>query len=405
MWTAAPSGGGKSKLTITDIPADAQGLYVLVWFEQGIGSAGKPSMSGNAEVKAVEITGTTVVIPLWIWDANYNVSAYEKKENKAVTLLIGSSETASLNNLAGWTEKSLESKSTIPFTNGSASVEASLFFDDGGGDGGSFDSAAFAEYLGTLGTKTAADPNIVEVPAVNISTGGVMKAINDAVLAKKKYVKLDLSACSATGDEISGDYTSGLNDMNVIRDNEYIVGIILPNSLTFIGNGAFIGCTSLASITIPATASVSFSAFWRCSNLRFTVADGSSYSTSEEDKMLIKRNGNDTEVIAYPSASGAFTVPNSVTSIGYGAFADSSILTSVTIPSSVTSIQEQAFQFCDSLVSVTFQGTIGAGNFLEQNTYAPTFPGDLRNKYLAEGGGMGTYTTTNPGENAIWTKQ
>jgi hypothetical protein len=31
------------------------------------------------------------------------------------------------------------------------------------------------------------------------------------------------------------------------------------------------------------------------------------------------------------------------------------------------------------------------------------FPGDLRAKYLA--GGIGTYKTRNPGENALWAKQ
>jgi hypothetical protein len=34
-----------------------------------------------------------------------------------------------------------------------------------------------------------------------------------------------------------------------------------------------------------------------------------------------------------------------------------------------------------------------------------SFPGDLRTKYLAAGGGIGTYTTSNPGDDPIWTKQ
>ena len=59
-------------------------------------------------------------------------------------------------------------------------------------------------------------------------------------------------------------------------------------------------------------------------------------------------------------------IPNSVTSIGDGAFYDCSSLTSVTIPNSVTSIGEGAFYNCSSLTSVTIPNsvkTIGTSAF------------------------------------------
>jgi hypothetical protein len=59
-------------------------------------------------------------------------------------------------------------------------------------------------------------------------------------------------------------------------------------------------------------------------------------------------------------------IPNSVTSIGYKAFAGCSSLTSVTIPNSVTSIGERAFCDCSSLTSVTIPDSvtsIGEGAF------------------------------------------
>jgi len=97
------------------------------------------------------------------------------------------------------------------------------------------------------------------------------------------------------------------------------------------------------------------------------------------------------------------TIPNSVTSIGESAFY-SCYLTSVTIPSSVASIGYLSFANCIYLVSVTFQGTIPSSG-LNQDA----FTGDLRAKYLA--GGIGTYKTTTPvpnlswNWNPVWTKQ
>ena len=51
------------------------------------------------------------------------------------------------------------------------------------------------------------------------------------------------------------------------------------------------------------------------------------------------------------------TIPNSVTSIGNGAFANCSSLTNVTIGNSVTSIGYNAFYSCTSLTNITSLAT------------------------------------------------
>ena len=93
---------------------------------------------------------------------------------------------------------------------------------------------------------------------------------------------------------------------------------------------------------------------------------------------------------------------STITSIERKAFMECTSLTGITIPSSVTGIGSVAFWRCTNLTSVTFQGTIASNDF----SYNRSFYGDLRKKYLATGGGIGTYTTTAPvSERSVWTKQ
>jgi len=90
-------------------------------------------------------------------------------------------------------------------------------------------------------------------------------------------------------------------------------------------------------------------------------------------------------------------IPNGVTEILDRAFYGCTNLTSVTIPDSVTGILDNAFSGCTNLTSVTFGGSIPESGFENK-----VFPGDIRAKYLAAGGGAGTYTR--PSGGTTWTK-
>ena len=75
----------------------------------------------------------------------------------------------------------------------------------------------------------------------------------------------------------------------------------------------------------------------------------------------------------YDSNLTSVTIPNSVTSIGYGAFGGCSGINSITIPNSVTSIGDYAFVGCSNLTSLTIPNSvtsIGSSAFEDCNSLA-----------------------------------
>jgi len=183
-----------------------------------------------------------------------------------------------------------------------------------------------------------------------------------------------------------------------------LTNISIPNSVTSIGNGAFMNCYSLTSITIPdSVTSIGAMAFLLCTSL--TAINVASDNTNYSSDQGILYNKNRTLLLTYPSGKtgSAFTIPNGVTNIGLLAFFGCTRLTSVTIPISVTSIGEVAFAACPNLASVTFQR---ANTTFISSGVAPSFnsASSLWTAYNA--GGIGTYTTTAPVDNntSVWTK-
>ena len=191
--------------------------------------------------------------------------------------------------------------------------------------------------------------------------------------------------------------------------NPILKEIVIPDSVTSIGEGAFLDCSNLTSVTIGnGVASIDEYAFYSCGSLTsVTIGNGitsiGSTAFSDCNKLIevINRSalditaGSDSHgniaynaievhsgeskvinhgeyifynydgtnyLVSYSCNATELILPESFNGESYAiynkAFYNCNSLNSVTIPDSVTSIGERAFQNCSSLTSVTIPDSV-----------------------------------------------
>ena len=132
-----------------------------------------------------------------------------------------------------------------------------------------------------------------------------------------------------------------------------LANINIPNSVTNIGNGAFSYCDLLTKIKIP-------SSVVNMNGNPFLEWNGDLHNESKafiyEHQVLF--NKDKTTLIAYRSKEKNYIIPNSVTSIGDGAFSMCESLTNIKIPKSVTNIGYSAFSECRSLTNINIPNSV-----------------------------------------------
>ena len=147
-------------------------------------------------------------------------------------------------------------------------------------------------------------------------------------------------------------------------DCSSLTSITIPSSVTSVGDDAFAYCSSLTAVTIPdSVTSIGNYAFFRCSSLTAVTIPNSVTSIGDcafSSCSSLKNSIYNAHVFAYlhTSYAGAYTVPEGIESIAGCAFRYCSRLTSITIPNSVTSIGKWAFSHCSSLTSITIPNSV-----------------------------------------------
>lgn len=151
--------------------------------------------------------------------------------------------------------------------------------------------------------------------------------------------------------------------------------LTIGNNVKTIPASAFSGCSKLTEVVIPEkVSSIGSEAFKGCSDLKKTAYPNTlnnpfpssiwSISIAYNPEGAFIENGfvygADKKTIYYAplSLNGDYTLPESVTSIGKGAFWYCTGLSSVAISNSVTSIGDYAFYYCTGLSSVTIPNSV-----------------------------------------------
>lgn len=184
----------------------------------------------------------------------------------------------------------------------------------------------------------------------SVTSMGESAFSNCSNLTKVEFASLE----SLCGIRFSSSSNPLNNSHNLWIAGEEIKDLVIPESVTSIGNSAFEGCSGLTSVTFGNhVTNIGECAFEDCTGL-----------TSIE----IPNSITDISRRAFRGCSGltSVTLPNTIINIGLGAFHACTGLTSITIPNSVRSIGDNAFNGCSGLTNVTlgsFPATIKEWTF------------------------------------------
>ena len=216
-------------------------------------------------------------------------------------------------------------------------------------------------------------PNIASLMDEDLSTKPTEEELKEALVDEwgVEYSK-DGRKLLRVSRKLSGAY-SVKEGTRIICDSAFyfcfLLEIVIPSSVTSIGDWAFSSCDSLSKIVIPSSVtSIGKGAFSYCDSLLeivipssvTSIGDSAFYGCYSLSEIVIPSSVTSIADGAFSSCDSLseIVIPSSVTSVGYGAFSFCSSLSEIVIPSSVTSIGKGAFSHCDSLSEIVIPSSV-----------------------------------------------
>ena len=176
------------------------------------------------------------------------------------------------------------------------------------------------------------------------------------------------SDCRSLTDIVIPDGVTSIGDY-AFSGCRSLSSVVIPDSVTSIGDWAFNGCKSLADIVIPSSVtSIGDYAFEGCSALTSivipngvtSIGDCAFANCSSLTDIVIPDGVTGIGKFAFDGCSSlsSLVIPDSVSCIGGSAFKNCSSLSSLVIPDSVTSIGNYAFAYCKSLTDIVIPNSV-----------------------------------------------
>ena len=141
------------------------------------------------------------------------------------------------------------------------------------------------------------------------------------------------------------------------------------------GENAFQNCTSLTTVNLPANVSKIPGVFAGCTSLTAVNVDSASTFFTSEDGVVY--DINKTEIVFFPQGkSGEYVTPDTLTTINNGVFQNVQNITKMTISNSVTLIGDNAFNGA-SINEIEFVGEATGALVIGDNAFRGAYLGTL----------------------------
>lgn len=190
----------------------------------------------------------------------------------------------------------------------------------------------------------------------------------------KFYIPTSLKTVTITG---------GILDYGVLVNCSTLINIKLSGSVTSVGDKVFNGCTSLQNIEVDESnqhyKSIDGNLYTKDGQILMYYVEG-----KQDTSFIIPDSVTSMRIGVFMGCTSltSVTIPNSLTSISDRAFMDCSSLKSINIPSSVTSIGASAFDGCYSLEKIVIPRsvkTVGKYAFRGCNSITIYLEGSITN--------------------------